>query len=83
MLSPLQSDALRTPRVVHGFFTRDGGVSSGVYGSLNCGIGSRDEREQLKATVAAPGKFDVVITSYEMVIKVRLWLCKCDRCGGR
>ena len=47
MLSPLQSDALRTPRVVHGFFTRDGGVSSGVYGSLNCGIGSRDERHNV------------------------------------
>jgi copper oxidase (laccase) domain-containing protein len=25
----------------HGFFTRQGGVSKGVYGSLNCGLGSR------------------------------------------
>jgi YfiH family protein len=29
--------------VSHGFFTRQGGVSSGIYGSLNCGLGSKDE----------------------------------------
>jgi hypothetical protein len=29
--------------VRHGFFTRQGGVSSGLYASLNCGPGSRDE----------------------------------------
>jgi len=28
--------------VRHGFFTRQGGVSGGIYGSLNCGLGSRD-----------------------------------------
>jgi YfiH family protein len=28
--------------VRHGFFTRRGGVSSGIYASLNCGPGSRD-----------------------------------------
>ena len=27
----------------HGFFTRAGGVSDGIYASLNGGIGSRDE----------------------------------------
>ena len=27
----------------HGFFTREGGVSDGHYGSLNCGLGSGDE----------------------------------------
>jgi YfiH family protein len=29
--------------VRHGFFTRQGGVSRGLYGSLNCGLGSQDE----------------------------------------
>jgi purine-nucleoside/S-methyl-5'-thioadenosine phosphorylase / adenosine deaminase len=29
--------------VSHGFFTRQGGVSSGIYASLNCGPGSRDD----------------------------------------
>lgn len=28
----------------HGFFTREGGVSTGIYQSLNCGIGSNDDR---------------------------------------
>ena len=28
----------------HGFFTRRGGVSTGLYDSLNCGVGSRDTR---------------------------------------
>ncbi len=28
----------------HGFFTRQGGVSQGIYASLNCGYGSSDER---------------------------------------
>ena len=30
------------PRVSHGFFTREGGVSEGIYASLNCGYGSAD-----------------------------------------
>jgi len=34
-----------SPRVRHGFFTRDGGVSEGLYGSLNCGLGSDDDRD--------------------------------------
>jgi polyphenol oxidase len=29
--------------ISHGFFTRHGGVSRGIYASLNCGIGSNDE----------------------------------------
>ena len=28
--------------VRHGFFTREGGVSTGIYASLNCGLGSAD-----------------------------------------
>ena len=32
------------PGVRHGFFTREGGVSGGIYRSLNCGVGSRDDR---------------------------------------
>lgn len=29
----------------HGFFTRQGGVSEGIYASLNCGLGSQDNPE--------------------------------------
>lgn len=28
----------------YGFFTREGGVSSSIYKSLNCGVGSRDDK---------------------------------------
>ncbi len=41
----LSADALRLPGVAHGFFTRLGGVSEGVYASLNGGVGSRDAPE--------------------------------------
>ena len=45
MLDPVVSEALGDlPRLAHGFFTRAGGVSTGVYNSLNCGIGSNDAR---------------------------------------
>lgn len=40
----------------HGFFTREGGRSSGIYASLNCGLGSGDAREPVtenRALVAA------------------------------
>ena len=38
--SPLLS---AIPGLRHAFFTREGGVSSGVYGSLNGGLGSQDD----------------------------------------
>src|SRR5450432_2863342 len=35
------------PGIRHGFFTRAGGVSQGIYASLNGGIGSRDAAENV------------------------------------
>lgn len=44
MLDPLLAPRLTAlPGLRHGFFTRQGGVSRGIYGSLNCGPGSRDD----------------------------------------
>ncbi|MDA0305797.1 MAG: peptidoglycan editing factor PgeF [Proteobacteria bacterium] len=34
-------------RISHAFFTRQGGVSDGVYGSLNCGFGSDDNPQHV------------------------------------
>ena len=31
----------------HGFFNSVGGVSSGIYKSLNCGIGSKDKKKNV------------------------------------
>lgn len=42
-LEILTSDALSPFR--HGFFTRQGGASSGVFAGLNCGTGSSDQSE--------------------------------------
>lgn len=42
-LEILTSDSLGAVR--HGFFTRHGGASSGVFAGLNCGSGSSDQRE--------------------------------------
>lgn len=36
------------PAVRHGFFTREGGVSEGLYASLNCGLGSGDDPERVR-----------------------------------
>ena len=43
MTALLYAEALRLKGVRHGFFTREGGVSAGVYASLNGGVGSSDE----------------------------------------
>ena len=42
------------PNVRHGFFTRAGGVSQGLYGSLNCGPGSGDAPEAVAERCGIP-----------------------------
>jgi YfiH family protein len=44
-LKRLESEILRAPGIAHGFFGREGGVSTGIYESLNCGPGSKDAPE--------------------------------------
>jgi purine-nucleoside/S-methyl-5'-thioadenosine phosphorylase / adenosine deaminase len=39
----LRSDVLNVSSIAHGFFGRTGGVSLGLYASLNCGLGSNDD----------------------------------------
>ncbi|MBA3518352.1 MAG: peptidoglycan editing factor PgeF [Rhizobiales bacterium] len=43
-LAPVEAPALALPGISHAFFTRQGGVSTGLYAGLNTGIGSRDDR---------------------------------------
>lgn len=42
-LPVLTAPLLDLPGVRHAFFTRQGGVSQGIYASLNVGVGSRDD----------------------------------------
>jgi YfiH family protein len=67
----LVADCLTIPGIRHGFFTRRGGVSTGIYASLNVGGGSRDEpfnvianRERAMAAFALPGS--ALITAYQV-----------------
>ena len=53
-LEIITSDSLLPVR--HGFFTRKGGASSGVFSGLNCGPGSSDQREAVAINRARVAK---------------------------
>lgn len=80
----LQAPSLsRIDGIRHGFFTRDGGVSSGIYGSLNGGVGSKDDAQSVaenrarmaRALDVAPDRFlgCYQIHSPEVVIAEKPW----------
>jgi len=48
----IEADALRLDGISHGFFTREGGHSTGLFSSLNCGMGSGDDRAVVTANRA-------------------------------
>jgi len=68
----LQATSLATlARIRHAFFTRSGGVSQGVYGSLNGGVGSNDAPEKVaenRARMAAAlgVKPDRLLTAFQI-----------------
>jgi YfiH family protein len=45
--SKYANNLLNIPGLKHAFFTRKGGVSDGIYNSLNAGFGSRDTKDNL------------------------------------
>jgi polyphenol oxidase len=80
----LQAKSLgRLTGIRHGFFTRDGGVSEGIYASLNGGVGSKDDAARVtenrarmaRALDVAPGNFVTCfqIHSPEVVVAERPW----------
>ena len=70
MPQPLLVEALsELPGVAHGFFTRRGGVSEGIYASLNCGVGSKDSPEAVRVNrdrVAARLSARRLMTCYQV-----------------
>lgn len=53
-LTPLTAQTLdSTPQCRHGFFSKQGGVSTGIYTGLNCGPGSDDNARNVRANRAA------------------------------
>ena len=66
-----QLDALASAGVRHGYFTRTGGVSTGLYAGLNTGVGSADEasnvaenRRRVAAWMGVPPEF--LLTAYQV-----------------
>ncbi len=84
MSAPLQHPSLLTQGLAHGFFTRNGGVSTGVYTSLNGGVGSQDEpasvqenRTRMAADLGVPAARLLVpyqIHSVDVVAVSEPWL---------
>jgi YfiH family protein len=81
---PLHAHILaRLPGIRHAFFTRAGGVSNGVYASLNAGVGSNDEpghvtenRARMAAALGVPR--ERLLTCYQVhspnaVVAVEPW----------
>lgn len=72
MLAPIEAHCLKElPGIRHGFFTRVGGVSDGIYAGLNCGPGSSDDAARIaenRARVAAHlgGRHTDVVTLYQV-----------------
>jgi hypothetical protein len=44
----VKASVLEADGIAHGFFLRTGGVSQGIYASLNCGRGSNDVRDHVE-----------------------------------
>jgi YfiH family protein len=71
MLNPLQASCFPTVGIAHGFFTRQGGVSTGLYESLNCGPGSNDAPETVamnraRVTTALGVGATQLVTTYQV-----------------
>ena len=67
----ITSDALSSPDIAHGFFTRQGGHSTGIFSSLNCGMGSGDDKELVQRNRAVvAGELGVepsrLLTAYQV-----------------
>ena len=66
----LRAKNLALPHVAHGFFGRQGGVSEGIYASLNCGPGSSDDRakviENRRRAMATFGAGIPLVTLYQI-----------------
>jgi len=68
----IQAPALASlPRIRHAFFTRQGGVSEGIYATLNGGIGSSDEPSRVqenrrRMTETLGVRADALISVYQV-----------------
>ena len=67
MVNPLTHKSLKN--VSHGFFTRIGGYSKGIYAGLNAGLGSDDQKRDVIANrdvIRRKMKADVLCSAYQI-----------------
>ena len=85
--SDLLTDACADTPVRHGFFTRSGGVSAGIYRGLNVGLGSRDERQSVLENRARICRwFDVAenrLATPHQIHSPEVWVVDGSFDGGR
>ena len=87
----ISATSLAHPRIRHAFFTREGGVSTGVYTSLNGGTGSNDDphnvhenRNRMAAALGVAGERLLVpfqVHSADAIIVSEPWRER-PRCDG-
>lgn len=71
MLRPITAANLASiAGIRHGFFTRPGGASEGIYAGLNCGLGSSDDSARVlenrrRVSDHLGGKHSAVVTLYQ------------------
>lgn len=70
LVSPLLDGpaALNGARITHGFFTRKGGVSEGIYAGLNVGAGSNDDQEKVTENRRRVANFLAVAPDHLMTV---------------
>ena len=84
MTKPISADSLaEISDIRHGFFTREGGVSGGIYGSLNCGAGSKDHwphvsENRSRVAAALGARHDALVTCHQVhsadaIVVTRPW----------
>ena len=67
----IEFDELKHPKIAHGFFGRQGGYSNGIFASLNCGLGSGDDRaivvrNRKVVAKALGGTEPQIVTTYQV-----------------
>ncbi len=67
----IEHQALRGSGISHGFFTRGGGHSTGIFASLNCGFGSGDDPDLVRmnretVTRALKIEADQLVTAHQV-----------------
>ena len=80
----IQFEELKHPNIAHGFFGRQGGHSKGIFASLNCGLGSGDDRPTVVrnrevVAKALGGTEPQIVTTYqvhsaEAIVVTKSWL---------